>query len=327
MTPIPVAAQSIESSPASIAAACLIEFLETVGKGHQYDVREHVKLVQLLASLQPTAPGADSSTLSDPRLRAIAICDGGGYQDDVTAEWTFSDAAFLKTMRAVITASQGQAETRRTIAPVPLEPAAPVAAAPIDPGAALRLALEVEPVAAGTEFPEGRYAGVCPAAPNTEGPAHHLMHLRGEWLCRTWDEAQARVGDMPGSVPTVQELEFLRTCVDVPVLYYGELYWASDAAAGGPGRALVTDTDNPLCVLAPVVTQEHSEYAFVTRVLRIPVGAVVTCTEPKYGPGEPGYRPACCDRGVKDSVCCSEGCAADADLRGIAKRNAAGCAR
>lgn len=41
---------------------------------------------------------------SDAQIRAIAICDGGGYQHDDTADWEFDDEGLLKFARALLAA-------------------------------------------------------------------------------------------------------------------------------------------------------------------------------------------------------------------------------
>ena len=60
------------------------------------------------ANPAPAQP-VERQELSDPQIRGIAVCDGGGYQDDETAVWTFSDAALMQFTRAIIAADRGPA--------------------------------------------------------------------------------------------------------------------------------------------------------------------------------------------------------------------------
>lgn len=45
---------------------------------------------------------ADIKTvLSAPTIRGLAVCDGGGYQDDKTADWEFTEEGLQKLARAI----------------------------------------------------------------------------------------------------------------------------------------------------------------------------------------------------------------------------------
>jgi hypothetical protein len=55
--------------------------------------------------------------LTDAQIRTIALCDGGGYQDDDNADWEFKDAALLKFARALLAAAPAQAEPVAAAAP------------------------------------------------------------------------------------------------------------------------------------------------------------------------------------------------------------------
>lgn len=68
----------------------------------EYEVRA------LFTHPAPSQP-VERQKLSDPQIRGIAVCDGGGYQDDNDASWSFSDSGLLKFVRAAIEKDRGQA--------------------------------------------------------------------------------------------------------------------------------------------------------------------------------------------------------------------------